>query len=140
MFEHFCLCVFARGECDEVFDSSLYLERTVWFVFAHAWISRAVPFSVKMISRELIRYIRMRCSASRALNLSVARSREFWFLKPMECRESSLFFPIGFEKFPGAKAGRWFILFVFGKVRALLYASQEYRPEVGNLFATGGRT
>ena len=46
----------------------------------------------------------------------------------MECRESSLvFFPIGFEKFPGAKAGIWFILFVFGKVRALLYASQEYR-------------
>ena len=58
--------VFARGERDDVFDSwSLYLEWTVWFVFPHPWISRAVPFSVKMITRELIRYIRMRCSAER---------------------------------------------------------------------------
>ena len=46
----------------------------------------------------------------------------------MECRKNSLvFFPIGFEKFPGAKAGILFILFVFGKVRALLCGSQEHR-------------
>ena len=55
-------------------------------------------------------------------------------LKSMKRRESALVsLPIGFKKFPGAKAGIWStdvpmrsclnILFIFGKVKALLHAT-----------------
>ena len=130
VYAFFKILLFARGECDEVFDVI-----NCWFFVSGLYSvicfrTREYQGACPSVLKCVIALIE--------LGMRFPMDRERWTFRSRGLEDSDfssrwgaekalLSFPSASRNFLAPRRAYGFILFIFGKVRGLLYASQEHR-------------